>query len=221
MLEAIRLARDEMNVEIGASPGLLTGGETRILTDEDVSHYSHDTKISPRYFDKMVETHDLGDRPMTLRQTEDAGMDLCVGIILGMSGTPANRTGAALELQEIGVESLPVNMLGPVPDTLLGGANHVDIATIELAKTAAVYRLLYPDACARLTGGREVSLAPGKQCLPFEVDADDILIGNYPTTDSQSPAADIGVAERTGLGSSRVANDFDVDVVKRREARDG
>ncbi|ELK49769.1 biotin synthase, partial [Haloferax sp. BAB-2207] len=60
-----------------------------------------------------------------------------------------------------------------------------------------------------------------EQHLPFEAGADGVLTGDYLTTDGQSPAADIEVVERAGLEPNRAVNDFDVDAVKRREARDG
>ncbi|MGB9955346.1 biotin synthase BioB [Haloferax prahovense] len=220
VLAAIRLVRDETNVEIDASLGLLTEEEARILADEGVNHYNHNIETSPRYFDEVVGTHDFEDRLVTLRRAKDAGMDLCAGVILGMGETPADRVDAAIELQKIGVESLPVNVLNPVPGTPLGDADHADITTTELVKTVAVYRLLHPDARVRLTGGREVNLAPDEQHLPFEAGADGILTGDYLTTDGQSPAADIEVVERAGLEPNRAVNDFDVDAVKRREARD-
>ncbi|MBC9988142.1 biotin synthase BioB [Haloferax sp. AS1] len=221
VLAAIRLVRDETSVEIDASLGLLTEEEARILSAEGVNHYNHNIETSPRYFDEVVGTHDFEDRLVTLRRAKDAGMDLCAGVILGMGETPADRVDAALELQKIGVESLPVNVLNPVPGTPLGDADHADITTTELVKTVAVYRLLHPDARVRLTGGREVNLAPDEQHLPFEAGADGVLTGDYLTTDGQSPAADIEVVERAGLEPNRAVNDFDVDAVKRREARDG
>ncbi|WP_058828655.1 biotin synthase BioB [Haloferax sp. Q22] len=220
VLAAIRLVRDETNVEIDASLGLLTEEEARILADEGVNHYNHNIETSPRYFDEVVGTHDFEDRLVTLRRAKDAGMDLCAGVILGMGETPADRVDAAIELQKIGVESLPVNVLNPVPGTPLGDADHADITTTELVKTVAVYRLLHPDARVRLTGGREVNLAPDEQHLPFEAGADGILTGDYLTTDGQSPGTDIEVVERAGLEPNRAVNDFDVDAVKRREARD-
>ncbi|POG54374.1 biotin synthase BioB [Haloferax marisrubri] len=221
VLEAVRLVRDETSVEIDASLGLLTEEEARILSEEGVNHYNHNIETSPRYFDEVVGTHDFEDRLVTLRRAKDAGMDLCAGVILGMGETPADRVDAAIELQKIGVESLPVNVLNPVPGTPLGDADHADITTTELVKTVAVYRLLHPDARVRLTGGREANLAPDEQHLPFEAGADGVLTGDYLTTDGQSPAADIEVVERAGLEPNRAVNDFDVDAVKRREARDG
>lgn len=221
IVEAIRLVRDETAVEVDASLGLLTGEEAAELAAEGLNHYNHNIETSRRYFDQVVGTHDFEDRLVTLRRAKAAGMDLCAGVILGMGETPTDRIDAAIELQDIGVSSLPVNILNPVEGTPLGEADHADISKTELVKTVAVYRLLHPEARVRLTGGREVNLAPDEQHLPFEAGADGILTGDYLTTEGQDPADDIEVMERAGLEPNRSVNEFDIDDVKQRHRSDG
>lgn len=221
VLDAIRLVRDETDVEVDASLGLLTEEEAQILADEGLNHYNHNIETSPRYFDEIVNTHDFDDRLKTLRRAKAVGMDLCAGVILGMGESPTDRVDAAIELQKVGVESLPINILNPVAGTPLGDADHADISKPELVKTIAVYRLLHPEARVRITGGREVNLAPDEQHLPFEAGADGILTGDYLTTKGQDPADDIEVMETAGLEPNRSVNEFDVEDVKRRHRTDG
>jgi biotin synthase len=221
VVEAIRLVRDEADVEVDASLGLLTEEEAEILAEEGLNHYNHNIETSPRYFDEIVGTHDFEDRLKTLRRAKAVGMDLCAGVILGMGETPTDRVDAAVELQKVGIESLPVNILNPVAGTPLGDADHADISKPELVKTVAVYRLLHPEARVRITGGREVNLAPDEQHLPFEAGADGILTGDYLTTEGQDPADDIEVMERAGLEPNRSVNAFDVDEIKQGHRTDG
>ncbi|WP_049901564.1 biotin synthase BioB [Halococcus agarilyticus] len=216
VIEAIRLVRDETDVEADASLGLLTEEEAAILVEEGLNHYNHNIETSRRYFDEIVSTHDFEDRLHTLRVAKEAGMDLCAGVILGMGETPADRVEAAIELQEIGVSSLPVNVLNPVEGTPLGDADHAAISTAELIETIAVYRLLHPEARVRLTGGREVNLRDDEQHLPFEAGADGVLTGDYLTTSGQSPGADIETIERAGLEPNMETNEFDPAAVKAR-----
>lgn len=145
-------------------------------------------------------------------------MDLCAGVILGMGESPADRIEAAISLQEIGISSLPVNILNPVPGTPLGErlGDSAAISTEEIIKTVAVYRLLHPHARVRLTGGREVNLTPDEQHLPFEAGADGILTGDYLTTEGQSLGEDIEVMERAGMKPNMEANEFDPETVKAR-----
>ena len=216
IIEAIRLVRDETDVEIDASLGLLTEAEAAELAAEGLNHYNHNIETSRRYFPEVVGTHDFEDRLKTLYRAKEAGMDLCAGVILGMGESPTDRVDAALELQDIGVSSVPINILNPVAGTPLGDREHADISQSEILKTIAVYRFLHPDARVRLTGGREVNLAPEDQHLPFEAGADALLTGDYLTTAGQDPGEDIDIVRRAGLEPNRDANDFDPEAVRNR-----
>jgi len=223
VLRAVRLVRDETDVEVDASLGILTGTEAEILADEGINHYNHNIETSPRFFPEIVETHSFEDRVKTLEVAKEVGMDLCAGVILGMGETPADRVEAAVALQDIGVSSLPVNVLNPVAGTPLGDrlGESADISTRELIRTIAVYRLLHPTATVRLTGGREVNLDADEQHLPFEAGADGILTGDYLTTEGQSPADDLEIIERAGMEPNMDANEFDPDAVRARADEDG
>ncbi|EMA35424.1 biotin synthase BioB [Halobiforma nitratireducens] len=218
VIRAIRLVRDETDVEIDASLGILTEDEAETLAEEGINHYNHNVETSPRFFPEIVDTHSFEDRVKTLEIAKNAGMDLCAGVILGMGETPTDRVEAAIALQEIGISSLPVNVLNPVPGTplaeRLGGS--ADISTAEIVKTVAVYRLLHPTARVRLTGGREANLEPDEQHLPLEAGADGLLTGDYLTTGGQSPDEDLEIIERAGMRPNMDANEFDPDAVRTR-----
>ena len=218
VLRAIRLVRDETDVEVDASLGILTQEEAEILADEGINHYNHNIETSPDFFPEVVDTHSFEDRVETLEVAKSVGMDLCAGVILGMGESPADRVDAAIALQDIGVSSLPVNILNPVAGTPLGEqfGDSPPITTEEIIETIAVYRLLHPDARVRLTGGREVNLDADEQHLPFEAGADGILTGDYLTTEGQSPGDDIEAIERAGLEPNMDAHEFDAEAVKAR-----
>ena len=216
VLRAIRLVRDETEVEVDASLGILTETEAEILAEEGINHYNHNIETSPRYFPEVVNTHQFSDRVETIKIAKDAGMEICSGVILGMGESPADRIDAAIALQEIGVSSLPVNILNPVAGTPFGErfGDSAPITTEEIIRTIAIYRLLHPDARVRLTGGREVNLDQDEQHLPFAAGADGILTGDYLTTGGQSPADDIEVIERAGLEPNTAVNGFDPEAVQ-------
>ncbi|PSP74969.1 biotin synthase BioB [Halobacteriales archaeon QS_3_64_16] len=222
VLRAIRLVREETTIEVDASLGILTEEEADILAAEGINHYNHNIETSPRFFPEIVETHSFADRVATLEVAKAAGMDLCAGVILGMGETPTDRIEAAIALQDIGVSSLPVNVLNPVAGTPLGEklGEEAAIATEELIATIAVYRLLHPHARVRLAGGREVNLAKDEQHLPFEAGADGVLTGDYLTTSGQSPAEDIEIIEEAGLEPNNDVTGFDPADVKVRASED-
>ncbi|AFK20914.1 biotin synthase BioB (plasmid) [Haloferax mediterranei ATCC 33500] len=214
VIQAIRLVRDETDIEVDASLGILTQEEAEILAAEGINHYNHNIETSPRYFPEVVSTHSFEDRVKTLERAKSVGMDLCAGVILGMGESPTDRVDAALALRDIGISSLPVNILNPVAGTPLGDDGSAEITTEEIIKTIAVYRMLHPEARVRLTGGREVNLSPDEQHLPFEAGADGILTGDYLTTEGQSPGDDLEIIERAGLEPNMEANEFDPETVK-------
>ncbi|MHB9286229.1 biotin synthase BioB [Halobacteriales archaeon Cl-PHB] len=220
VIRAIRLVRDQTDVEVDASLGILTREAAEILVEEGINHYNHNIETSPRYFPEIVDTHSFEDRVQTLELVKEVGMDLCAGVILGMGESPTDRVDAAMALQDVGVSSLPVNILNPVAGTPLGEelGDSAAISTAELVRTIAVYRLLHPEARVRLTGGREANLDQDEQHLPFEAGADGILTGDYLTTGGQSPGDDIEVMERAGLDPNMEANEFDPETVKERGA---
>ncbi len=186
VLESIRRVRDECDLEVDASLGILTEEEAAILAEEGINHYNHNIETSPNYFPEIVDSHSFEDRVKTLEVAKEAGMDLCAGVILGMGETPTDRVEAAIALQDIGISSLPVNVLNPVEGTPLYDQG-ADISTDEIVKTVAVYKLLHPESRVRLTGGREVNLAPDEQHLPLEAGADGLLTGDYLTTGGSHP----------------------------------
>lgn len=220
VLRAIRLVRDETDVEVDASLGILTEEEARILAEEGINHYNHNIETSPRYFPEIVDSHSFEDRVETLEVAKRAGMDLCAGVILGMGEAPTDRVDAAVALQDVGVSSLPVNILNPVAGTPLAERGLPDITTEEIVRTIAVYRFLHPHARVRLTGGREANLDPDEQHLPFEAGADGVLTGDYLTTEGQSAGDDIEIIERAGLEPNVDGNEFDPSAVKARAAAD-
>ncbi len=133
VLAAIRLVRDETTSKSTPARAAHRGGGANPLC-EGVNHYNHNIETSPRYFDEVVGTHDFEDRLVTLRRAKDAGMDLCAGVILGMGETPADRVDAAMALQDIGITSLPVNILNPVAGTPMAEQGLPDITTEEVVR---------------------------------------------------------------------------------------
>ena len=71
VLRAVRLVRDETDVEVDASLGILTEEEARILADEGINHYNHNIETSPDFFPEIVESHTSEDRVRTLEVAKE------------------------------------------------------------------------------------------------------------------------------------------------------
>ncbi|QZA89586.1 biotin synthase BioB [Salinarchaeum sp. IM2453] len=201
IIDAIRRVRRETDLAVDASLGTLTKDEAETLADEGVEHYNHNLETSRRYFSEVVSTHTFDDRLNTLENAKEAGMQLCSGVILGMGESPADRIDAALSLRNLGVSSLPINLLNPIPGTPIGDQmqDTAAISRSQLLKTIAVYRLLHPTANVRIAGGREANITYDKQHQLFEAGADGLVTGDYLTTEGQSPEKDATIIRRSGM----------------------
>ena len=84
----------------------------------------------------------------------------------------------ALTLRELGIKSVPVNMLNPIPGTPL---EHSRMLTAEdMRRIVAVYRFILPDASIRLAGGRGLLPDKGRSC--FRSGANAAISGDMLTT---------------------------------------
>lgn len=96
--------------------------------------------------------------------------------ILGLGEEPADRIALLHELANLDPqpESVPLNILAPVPGTPL--QNSARVTGWELIRAVAVARIVLPRAKVRLSAGRE-SLSPEQQALCFLAGANSIHAG--------------------------------------------
>ena len=196
ILEATSAIRDETQLEVAVSAGLLTPEQAQTLADAGVVRYNHNLEAAASFFPSICTTHAWQERWDTCRYVRDAGMELCSGGILGMGESPAQRAELALALRELEPTEVPINFLNPRPGTPLGTATTLE-PRVAL-HGVALFRLILPFAMLRYAGGREVVLGD-LQAAGILGGANGLIVGNYLTTLGRSTADDIAM-----LGELRV-----------------
>lgn len=123
-------------------------------------------------------------------------MELCCGVILGMGESVEQRIEMAMELAEIEPNSIPINILMPIPETPFENY-HDKIDEENVLRTMAVFKIANPNAVVRFCGGR-MRLSQENQELALNTCVEGILIGNYLTTVGREPHEDIATVKNLG-----------------------
>lgn len=183
--------------------GMLEDGQAEKLKDAGLDYYNHNLDTSPEYYGKVITTRTYADRIDTLGKAREAGLNLCVGGILGMGESREDRIGLIHELAKLTPhpESVPINKLVPVKGTPLGDALTAEneISVTEMARAIATCRIVFPKSWVRLSAGRE-AMSEGEQALLLLAGANSIFVGDrLLTTDNPGEDRDEALLNATGF----------------------
>ncbi|MBS3692250.1 biotin synthase BioB [Rhodococcus qingshengii] len=176
----IEAIRNEVDIQIACSLGMLTQEQVDQLAAMGVHRYNHNLETSKSHFPNVVTTHSWEERWNTLRMVREAGMGVCCGGILGMGESLEQRAEFAANLAELEPDEVPLNFLNPRPGTPFGDLDVLPAS--EALKSVAAFRLALPRTILRFAGGREITLGDlgAKQGILGGINA--VIVGNYLTT---------------------------------------
>jgi biotin synthase len=185
----IEAIRNEVDIQIACSLGMLTADQVERLSEMGVHRYNHNLETARSFFTNVVTTHTWEERWDTLRMVREAGMEVCCGGILGMGETLEQRAEFAANLAELNPHEVPLNFLNPRPGTPFGDLEVLPAS--EALKAVAAFRLALPRTMLRFAGGREITLGDlgAKKGILGGINA--VIVGNYLTTLGRPAEADL------------------------------
>src|SRR4051794_15413093 len=199
-LEGARLVAAQTNLKRCASVGHLSPARARALADAGVQRVHHNVETAESYYDEVSTTVRYEGRLRTIGAVREAGLETCVGGILNLGESRAQRVEMAFELARIDPTSVPINLLNPRPGTKFGDRERMD--PWEAVKWVAIFRLILPEALFRLCGGRVENLGE-LQPLAVKAGLNGVMMGNFLTTLGAEPEDDRAMFEELGLNTAR------------------
>ena len=179
-----------------ASIGILNEEQAKKLSEIGLERFHHNINTSRSYYPSVCTTHSFDDRLNTCKLVKKYGMELCCGVILGMGESVEQRIEMALELAEIQPDSIPINILMPIPETPFENY-HDKIDEENVLRTLAIFKIANPNSILRFCGGR-MRLSEENQRKALNSCVEGIMVGNYLTTVGKAPEEDIKTVKELG-----------------------
>ncbi|KIC67608.1 biotin synthase BioB [Pseudarthrobacter phenanthrenivorans] len=188
---AIDRIRQEVDINIACSLGMLTRRQVDQLASWGVHRYNHNLETARSYFPQVVTTHTYEERLETCAMVKDAGMELCCGALIGMGESLEQRAELAAQLAALEPHEVPLNFLNPRPGTPL--QDQPIMNGKDALRAIAAFRLAMPRTVLRYAGGRELTLGDlgTRDGLLGGINA--VIVGNYLTTLGRPATADLNL----------------------------
>ena len=166
-----------LGMETCMTLGMLDSGQAARLREAGLDYYNHNIDTSERYYGQIISTHSFADRLETLANVRQSGIKVCCGGIVGMGEEAIDRVDMLVTLANLPEhpESVPINMLIPIPGTPLAKIEPID--PIAFVRTIALARIMMPKSCVRLSAGR-TAMTDEMQALCLFAGANSIFVGD-------------------------------------------
>lgn len=194
LAESIREIKKQVKIEICVSLGLLDEEDFKVLHEAGASRVHCNLESSARYFKEVCTTHTYDEKIETLMAAKRAGMSICSGGIMGLGENFEDRIDMVLTARKLGVKSIPVNFLNPIPGTPYAG--NTPLTRDEARRCVAIFRFIIPEGSIRLAGGRGLLGDKGESC--FTSGANAAISGDMLTTAGITIETDMQLIDKLG-----------------------
>jgi len=200
VLRGARLVAEHTNLKRCASIGHMSVDRAKALKEAGIQRVHHNVETAESYYPEVSSTVRYEGRLRTIDAVREAGLETCVGGILNLGETRAQRVEMAFQLAAINPTSVPINLLNPRSGTKFGDRELMD--PWEVVKWIAIFRLVLPEALFRLCGGRVENLGE-LQRTAVRAGLNGVMMGNFLTTLGNTPDQDRAMFDELGLNVAR------------------
>lgn len=195
ILRALETIRQEFPLKLDVSLGIIPPPHLQALKEVGVERIHHNLESSERFYPRVTGKIDWKEKRAFVEKAKEMGFSTCSGALFGMGETDEDRVDLAFTLKEMGVDSVPINFLIPIPGTPLEGQKDLD--PIHCLRILAMFRLVMPSTEVRICGGREAHLRDFQSLAAMMVNG--FMVGGYLTRPGRDPSLDRQLVEDLGM----------------------
>lgn len=195
LLEIYAGIKHETQIELCASMGLLNREQLQRLAQAGIKQYHCNLETAPSYFPQVCTTHSIEEKIQTIRWAQEIGLSVCSGGIMGMGETMSQRIELAFTLRELGILSIPINILNPIEGTELQGST--PLSEEDVLTTISLFRFINPQAYLRFAGGRLLIRSYQEKALRAGINAS--IVGDMLTTIGSNIEEDLRDFRKAGF----------------------
>lgn len=193
--QRIRAIHEQSKIKVCVSLGLLQQQQFAKLKQAGACRVHNNLETSRTNFANICTTHTYTDKVDSIKQAQAAGLNVCSGGIMGLGESMEDRIDMALDIRSLGILSIPINMLNPIPGTPY--AHLAKLTADEMRRIIAIFRFIIPNAYIRLAGGRGMLPDKGRSC--FQSGANACISGDMLTTAGISIEQDLKMLHELGF----------------------
>ncbi len=195
LCEILEILSNETNMKLCGSLGLLDENDYQCLKKSGLSRVHNNLESSRNYYPQICTSHTFDEKIQSITAAQACGLEVCSGGIFGLGESMEDRIDMALTLRDLGIQSVPINILFPIEGTPFEKNSFLSMD--EVRRIVALYRFILPKAFLRLAGGRKLLENKGKSL--FSAGANALISGDMLTITGPCIEEDISMIKELGF----------------------